>query len=131
MENIAKQEIEWDEDNEKQEDPVEDQDDEICIATKTNGDPCCGLKYKDNDYCYSHLTKMKMLPKPNPKTSIELPKRGRPKKVQPAVSQPVSQPAVSQPQPAVSSLEDKLMKRMKDKLKGLDADTKLLLQCLL
>jgi len=99
MENISKQEIEWDEDNEKQEDPVEDQDDEICIATKTDGHPCLGLKYKDTDYCYSHLTKMKMLPsRVVPVDSLfqskslnedatrrlaqALPKRGRPKKIQ-------------------------------------------------
>ena len=182
--HISKQEIEWDEDHEQHE---QDADDEICIATKTDGNPCLGLKYKDTDFCYSHLTKMKMVPKVQ-KQVVDptlLPKRGRPKKVQIApvaalnapgvaasaapsasatpvavVQQPVASSFSGAPPKAqatksqsgvarraqhispllgslpsalavASTLESKLMKKLKIKLDKLDSDTKMLLECLL
>jgi hypothetical protein len=140
MENINKQEIEWDEDNEKQEDPVEDQEDEICIATKTDGHPCLGLKYKDTDYCYSHLTKMKMLP--SRVVPVELPKRGRPKKIQidpsfhqvaPAIVKQVA-PVAPVASTSVSDNDDlvlKLTQRLKMKIDAIDTETKMLLKLLL
>jgi hypothetical protein len=103
-----------------------------------------GLKYKETDYCYSHLTKMKMLPKN--KLAVELPKRGRPKKmnqvapaiVEPALPSALAVASVGQvPQQrdiftvSKSNLESKLMKRLKDKLHKLDPDIKMLLECLL
>lgn len=161
MENVSKQEIEWDEEHEEnqQDDHQQDGDDEICIATKTDGNPCLGLRYKNTDYCYAHLSKMKLVPKtkPQPVDPTLLPKRGRPKKVQiapvapitPAVpSAPVapvaSAPVTSVPlalhsvgqahlwaSPQPTTLESKLLKKLKDKLDKLDTDTKMLLQCLL
>jgi len=160
MENISKQEIEWDEDNEKQEDPVAnpvgncyavaDQEDEICIATKTDGHPCLGLKYKDTDYCYSHLTKMKMLPSrvvpvedATRRLAQALPKRGRPKKIQ--IDPSFHQVAVAVRSPAIvapiapTSVSDnmnddlvlKLTHKLKMKIDQIDNETKLLLKLLL
>lgn len=151
MENINKQEIEWDEDHEDLQtarppdgDSVGNED-EICIATKTDGHPCLGLKYKDTDYCYSHLSKMKMLPKTTP---IELPKRGRPKKIVSAVAKEVAPiqndgratlPSALAVAPSFvalpSALNDSLVLKLTDKLKMkidlIDNETKLLLKLLL
>lgn len=132
------QEIQWDEEHEDQQDEhQQDGDDEICIATKTNGNPCLGLKYKDTDYCYAHLSKMKLVPKTKQISDPTLlPKRGRPKKVQIAPVAPITPAVPSAPVAPIAlqhptTLESKLLKKLKDKLDKLDTDTKLLLQCLL
>ena len=119
---------------------------DICVATKTDGKPCAGIKYKDTEYCYNHLMQTKVRP------------RGRPPKViadlapvvlpPPPIVAPVSSNAGDQvvashiteprapsrvvsPRSSSNDLVEKLSIKLKQKVDGLDDEMKLLLRMLL
>jgi hypothetical protein len=152
MEIEKKQNI-WQNIPEVSEDDVKDGGKEevsdICIATKTDGKPCQGIKYKDTQYCYNHLMKTKVRP------------RGRPPKVitdlapvvvpvvapvasshspsnagdQVAPVAPRTEPRapsrVVSPRTSSNDLVEKLSIRLKQKVEGLDDEMKVLLRMLL
>ena len=151
---MEKKENIWQNIPEVSEDDVKDGKEEvsdICIATKTDGKPCQGIKYKDTQYCYNHLMKTKVRP------------RGRPPKVitdlAPVAPVPVVAPValasnagnvagelqtqvaprteprapsrVVSPRTSSNDLVEKLSIRLKQKVEGLDDEMKLILKLLL
>jgi hypothetical protein len=119
----------------------EEEESQVCEATKTDGKPCQGIKYKDTQYCYNHLMALQTRP------------RGRPKKVVDKVVDKVVEKVVDKvvekvapvapiimdhaPSPripatsATCSLVEKLSQRLKEKVEGLDDEMKTLLKLLL
>jgi len=118
-------------------DSTGEEEDQICIATKTDGKPCQGIKYKDNDYCYNHLIAQKTRPKGRPrKTATDIiitqPQPQSSQNIQPQSSQNIQPPSrVPSPKTASSSLLEKLTQRLKEKVDGLDDEMKVLLKMLL
>jgi hypothetical protein len=120
-------------------------DNQICRAVKTDGNPCGGIRYKDNLYCYNHLVKSKAKPKGRPVGSVSLDSLAKKVKVKPLpVPEPVPAPVVASvsvptqvpsrvcsPRTASNDLMEKLSSRLKDKIDGLNDEMKLLLRMLL
>ena len=135
-------------------------DNQICEATKTDGNPCQGIKYKDKPYCYSHL-KSRPRGRP-PTTTLPAAVTGQPAAsgcathyVEPAVvssetttigtgagaggcashygcaTHYVDQQVQQQVQNEPCPLFQKLSQRLKEKLEGLDNEMKTLLKMLL
>jgi hypothetical protein len=127
-------------------------DNQICRAVKTDGNPCGGIRYKDNLYCYNHLVKSKAKPKGRPVALDSLAKKVKVKPAtgrspgsgfahqEPEVVAPVASIAepvvkvpsrVCSPRTASNDLMEKLSSRLKVKIDGLDDEMKLLLRMLL
>ncbi len=125
----------------------EEEESQVCEATKTDGKPCQGIKYKDTQYCYNHLMALQTRPRGRPKKVVdkvaETAKDGSSKghqvvdkvveKVAP-VAPIIMDHAPSPRIPATSatcSLVEKLSQRLKEKVEGLDDEMKTLLKLLL
>jgi len=109
---------------------------DICIATKTDGKPCQGIKYKDTQYCYNHLMALQTRPRGRPKTKKEEVKEVVQVVAQvapvPVIMEQVKAPSrVPSPKSASCSLVEKLSQRLKEKVEGLDDEMKVLLKMLL
>jgi hypothetical protein len=131
---------------------------DICIATKTDGKPCGGIKYKDTEYCYNHLMQTKVRPRGRPPKVIAdlapvvltpcaapVPANAGDQIVAPRpdfvpegpatrashITEPRAPSRVVSPRSSSNDLVEKLSIKLKQKVDGLDDEMKLLLRMLL
>lgn len=141
---IIKKETVWSNVPESEEDTKDTSlQSDICIATKTDGKPCQGIKYKDNDLCYSHLMKSHCRPRGRPcKKVVDVsnsivalaPQPVAPSSAgnQVVAPEPIRPPSrVPSPRTAGDDLLTKLSNRLRVKVESLDDEMKVLLKMLL
>jgi len=142
-ENVWSSIVEPDTEDDRDEPSGEEQESQVCEATKTDGKPCQGIKYKDTQYCYNHLMALQTRPRGRPKTKKEEVKEvvvvapvmceaRTAVPVCPIVMEQVKAPSrVPSPKSASCSLVEKLSQRLKEKVEVLDDEMIVLLKMLL
>lgn len=137
---IIKKETVWSNVPESEEDTKDNSlQSDICVATKTDGKPCQGIKYKDNDLCYSHLMKSHCRPRGRPckpkvvdvsNSIVALAPASDGNKI--VAPEPIRPPSrVPSPRSAGDDLLTKLSNRLRLKVESLDDEMKVLLKMLL